>query len=71
MKINIYCECPHVGEQGCPDEYYDEVTELPFTSHAPNECKCTNNIRAYSRNGKILNLCSICNLPGDVLCLNS
>ena len=68
---NLFCECPHIGEQGAPDSWYDEETELPFTYHAPNECKCVNDIRTYNRNGKVLNLCSICNLPGDVQVMDS
>lgn len=64
---NIYCECPEVGKLGCDPSWYDPITELSFTNHEPNECKCTNDIKTYIRNGKTLNLCSICNMWGDKL----
>lgn len=60
------CECDHIGE--VPDhrlQEYDAITERPFVNHAPGKCKCTNDLQAYNRNGKILVLCSICCLLGD------
>lgn len=61
------CECPNEGELGCPESWYDAVTELPYVNHKPHECKCINDIRGYMRNGKQLMLCSICNMPSDVM----
>jgi hypothetical protein len=59
------CECPNEGALGCPASWYNPVTELPYVNHQPNECRCTNDIRLYKRDGKLLHLCSICSLLGD------
>ena len=39
---------------------YDPITELPFVEHKPNECKCTNDLKQYWKNGKKVWLCSCC-----------
>jgi hypothetical protein len=46
--------------------WYDPVTELPYVKHAPNKCKCINDLQQYIRKGKQISLCSCCNLPSDV-----
>lgn len=59
------CECPNKGtlfNDLLP--LYDPKTELPFVEHKPNECKCTNGLKRYNRDGKILWLCSCCVLGG-------
>ena len=62
------CECDQTGKlmPGMVD-LYDEETELPYVNHKPGECKCTNGLKRYKRNGKIIVLCSCCNLLGDEL----
>lgn len=61
------CECPSFGisaaEGGAPDEFYHPFLELPFRVHAPNECKCTNELKLYkhsSRHNERRWLCSCC-----------
>ncbi len=39
---------------------YDKKKELPFVEHKPNECKCSNDLRQFWRNGKKVWLCSNC-----------
>lgn len=68
--MNKYCECPEIGELGCSILQYDAETEAPYVNHKPNECKCTNDLQLYNRKGKNIYLCSICNLPGDILICN-
>lgn len=60
------CECDHIGMVE-PERLheYDPVTERPFVNHEPGKCRCTNDLRLYSREGETLWLCSICNLLGD------
>jgi len=55
------CECNRTGVlfKGWEDTY-DKETELPFVNHKPNECKCTNNLKQYWKNGKKVWLCSCC-----------
>lgn len=55
------CECTLTGTL-YPEmaHQYDPVRELPFVTHAPGECKCTNDLRIYERNGKSMLLCSNC-----------
>lgn len=64
----LKCQCPDIGEVE-PDRLgeYDEKTERPFLNHAPGECKCTNMLAQYDRNGVVLWLCSICCVFGDKL----
>ena len=64
------CDCPNEGKLGCPPSRYDAETELPFVNHEPGKCKCVNNILRYQRGGDLLNLCSICTLPEDILALH-
>lgn len=61
-----FCECEREGVQGAPASMYDPVKELPFVIHAPGQCKCQNELKLYSRDGKKLLLCSICHIPGDI-----
>ena len=60
------CECPSnaILMEGWEDTY-DKEKELPFVTHKPNECKCTNELRLYKRKGKKLRLCSNCVYPGE------
>lgn len=66
IKMVKHCECDHEGILVAPSSWYDSVLELPFVVHAPNQCKCQNNLKLYNRNGKKLWLCSICWLPTDI-----
>jgi hypothetical protein len=61
---NLKCECPETGVLRTPS-LYDPITELPFVDHQPRECKCSNNLRMYRREGKLLLLCSCCHTFGD------
>ena len=65
FKTNQHCECPSKGvlRSDIADLYND--VELPFVDHAPGECKCTNDLRMYERDGKHLMLCSCCCLSSD------
>ena len=65
---NKRCECNETGvlHDGTAN-MYDKVTELPFVAHEPNECKCTNELKQYIRDGKKLWLCSCCCLSTDKL----
>ena len=60
------CECDGTGRLIESNAYmYDTVKELPFVVHEPGECKCTNKLQTYRRNGKLLTLCSCCHGLGD------
>lgn len=64
----IKCQCPFegkflVGMEG----WYDKELELPFVEHKPNECKCTNKLKQYLRDGKKIWLCSCCVMFNDKL----
>lgn len=62
------CQCQNLGWRNFKlDKLYDSVTENPYRNHEPGECKCTNNIRKFNRDGKEIYLCSICYLPSDTL----
>lgn len=64
------CQCPEQGKLSLGWAWsYDWKLELPFVTHAPGKCKCTNELKRYRRGKKILWLCSCCRLPGDVLIL--
>lgn len=53
------CECPVEGVLR-PEmaSWYHDSRELPFVNHEPGECKCTNELELYERDGKQLTLCS-------------
>jgi len=55
------CECDRNAKliPGWEDEY-DKELELPFVTHKPGECKCTNELKEYIRDGKKITLCSCC-----------
>lgn len=62
----VRCECPSEGvlyPEG--ESLYNPVTELPFVKHEPGECRCTNDLKPYLRDGKRIILCSCCWLLGD------
>lgn len=55
------CECNNVGKLFPGYEnMYDPKKELPFVNHTPGECKCTNELKQYWKNGKKVWLCSCC-----------
>ena len=55
------CECKHEGKllPGMAGQY-DTEKELPFVAHKPGECKCTNELKEYNRDGETITLCSCC-----------
>jgi len=60
------CECDEEGVLKLEtSSMYDKEKELPFVNHKPNECKCTNDLKQYIRNGKKVWLCSCCCLSSD------
>jgi len=61
MEQEIRCECKGTGVlRDDMIHLYDEEKELPFVNHKPNECKCTNNLKQYWKDGKKVWLCSCC-----------
>ena len=64
-KLKLKCECPDTGETPSEREYQYAEEEKSGMNHKPNECKGTNKIKLYNRNGKALFLCSCCNMFGD------
>jgi hypothetical protein len=61
------CECMETAKLPKDMElWYDEKTELPFVNHNPDECKCTNKLKQYIRNGKKVWLCSCCSSWQDL-----
>lgn len=58
------CECPEEGNAVYPEEDYLPEERIGMF-HAPNECKCTNELKQYRRNGKLLWLCSCCFFLSD------
>lgn len=55
------CECDRTGKlQAGWEDTYDPIKELPFVNHQPHECRCTNELNEYIRNGKKVILCSCC-----------
>ena len=61
MKKKCECDTKGVLSEGMTS-MYDEKKELPFVDHKPNECKCTNELKQYIRDGKRIWLCSCCTL---------
>ena len=60
------CECNEEWKVGVGmEDLYDGELELPYVNHKPNKCKCTNRLKQYIRNGKIVWLCSCCCLSSD------
>ncbi len=60
------CGCPSKGVMYPGQELeYNLITERPYVNHEPGECKCTNDLALYEREGKKLWLCSCCWLSGD------
>ena len=59
------CECPFKGNApSYMEDFYSEEEKIGM-NHKPNECKCTNDLKQYIRNGKKIWLCSCCCLFGD------
>lgn len=55
------CECEGTGFLlPKTEELFDKKLELPFVNHEPGECKCTNDLKEYVRDGKKIWLCSCC-----------
>ena len=60
------CQCPTQGVlQPGQAHRYDAELELPYVDHEPDQCRGTNGLALYDRNGEPLWLCSNCNLLGD------
>ena len=59
----LKCECSERGEVSPDKEIQYSDAEKSGMNHEPNECKGTNEIRTYIRDGKELNLCSCCYFP--------
>lgn len=58
------CECPYEGT-GMPEWMYSKE-ELPGRVHEANRCPCTAGLKQYKRDGKLIWLCSCCNMPSDI-----
>ena len=55
------CECKNTGIlRKHMVHMYDEKKELPFVNHKSGECKCTNKLTQYHKDGKKVWLCSCC-----------
>jgi len=55
------CECNKTGKlKPIIASQYHPITERPYVNHKPGECKCTNDLKRYYRDGKIVVLCSCC-----------
>jgi hypothetical protein len=66
MTVKDHCECPQEGKLTYAMRgWYDARTELPYVDHKPGECRCTNDLRLYERDGQALTLCSCCVLSSD------
>ena len=63
----LKCECDDTGIVTPDREYQYSEEEKSGMNHAPNKCKGTNEIKKYKRNGKVLWLCSCCDMFSDVL----
>lgn len=68
---DIRCECPEYGEVSGGDYSLYRVEEYKGMNHEPNECLGDYKVKQYSREGKILWLCSCCDLSGDFLLENN
>lgn len=58
-KIKCECDVKSFVPPEREHNYSDE--EKLGMNHEPNECKGTNKIKLYKRNGKKIYLCSCCN----------
>ncbi len=59
--MEIKCECQKTGSlRSGMSGAYDTKKELPFVNHKPGQCKCTNDLQEYEKNGKKVTLCSCC-----------
>ena len=55
------CECQNTANlMPGMESWYDQEKELPFVTHKPGECKCTNELKQYWKNDKKVWLCSNC-----------
>ena len=57
------CECPY--ESTATEKRMYSPEEYSGMRHKPNECKGTNDVKLFDRNGKKMYLCSCCELFGD------
>jgi hypothetical protein len=65
-KPKLRCECPLTGNTpGYMKDWYS-IAEKAGMYHAPNKCRCVNELKLYNRHGKTLRLCSCCDVPDDV-----
>ena len=55
------CQCKNKGKL-LPHmaDWYDKEKERPFVNHKPNECRGTNELTKYYKDGKKIWLCSCC-----------
>jgi hypothetical protein len=61
-----HCECDFEAKMpAAMAAFYDSISERPFVNHAPGECKCTNLLQEYERDGKKVTLCSCCFTSSD------
>lgn len=61
MTAAVKCECQEQGVLAASVKHlYDTTTELPFATHAPGECKCTNDVKRYVCGDGERYLCSCC-----------
>lgn len=59
------CECDQQQVRNpIMDSWYSDA-ERPFMEHAPNECKCTIDLRRYKRGDRVMWLCSVCRFSDD------
>lgn len=58
------CQCQYIGDVS-EDRLneYNEVTERPYVNHAPDKCRCTNDLAFVD--GKKIVLCSCCYVGGE------
>lgn len=64
LSNQLVCQCPEEGS--VPEDRlneYEAEKERPYVNHKPGECKCTNELTLWRRDGKELWLCSICCFP--------
>jgi len=61
----MVCQCDELAEDFGVGFLYDPLTERPYVAHAPGECKCVNDLKLCTRDGKQLWLCSNCRIAGD------
>ena len=59
------CECPYDEHISKDRERFYSDKELKDKNHKAFNCKCTNDLKYYIRDGKRICLCSKCVIFGD------